>query len=39
MKTKNSFILVLLAGVFALSYLFSCKKLDVVTATTTDLNI
>lgn len=39
MKIKNSFILVFLAGVFALSYLFSCKKLTIVTATTTDVNI
>jgi uncharacterized surface protein with fasciclin (FAS1) repeats len=39
MKSKNSFLLVFLAGVFTLSYLFSCKKLDIVTATTTDVNI
>lgn len=39
MKTKNSILLVLLAGVFALSYMFSCKKIDIVTATTEDVNI
>jgi uncharacterized surface protein with fasciclin (FAS1) repeats len=39
MKTKNSLVLVFLAGVFALSYMFSCKKIDIVTATTSDVNI
>src|SRR5437763_585629 len=39
MKTKNSFILVMLAGAFALGYLFSCKKVDIVKATTSDVNI
>lgn len=39
MKAKNSLLLVLLAGVFALSYMFSCKKIDIVTATTEDVNI
>jgi uncharacterized surface protein with fasciclin (FAS1) repeats len=39
MKTKNYLVLVFLAGVFALSYLFSCKKIDIVTATTSDVNI
>ena len=39
MKTKNSLLLVFLAGVLALSYLFSCKKIDIVQTTTTDVNI
>ncbi len=39
MKTRNSFILVTIAGAFAFSYLFSCKKSDIVTSTTTDVNI
>jgi uncharacterized surface protein with fasciclin (FAS1) repeats len=39
MKTKNSFLFAVLAGVFALSYMFSCKKIDIVTATTSDVNI
>ena len=39
MKSKNSIIVVLLAGLIALSYLFSCKKLDIVTATTSDVNV
>lgn len=39
MKAKNSLLLVFLAGVFALSYMFSCKKVDIVTATTEDVNI
>jgi uncharacterized surface protein with fasciclin (FAS1) repeats len=39
MKTNKSLLLVFLAGVFALSYMFSCKKVDIVTATTTDVNI
>jgi uncharacterized surface protein with fasciclin (FAS1) repeats len=39
MKTKYSFIIVLITGLFALSYITSCKKLDIVTATTGDVNI
>jgi|SRR5215203_1166637 len=39
MKSKNSFVVVLMAGAIAMSYLFSCKKLDIVTATTSDVNI
>src|SRR5205085_11030976 len=38
MKTKYSFI-IMVAGVFALSYVFSCKKLDIVKQTTSDVNI
>src|SRR5215213_5701894 len=38
MKTKYSLI-VILACVFTLGYTFSCKKLDTVTQTTTDVNI
>ena len=39
MKAKKYFIAVVLLGAFALSYMVSCKKLDIVTATTTDVNI
>lgn len=39
MKTKSSFIVIMIAGVFALGYLFSCKKIEIVTTTTTDVNI
>ncbi|AHF15130.1 fasciclin domain-containing protein [Niabella soli] len=39
MRTKNFLTGVLVAGVFALSYMVSCKKIDIVTATTTDVNI
>jgi uncharacterized surface protein with fasciclin (FAS1) repeats len=38
MKAKYSLIL-MVAGVFTLGYMFSCKKLDIKTATTTDVNI
>lgn len=39
MKTKHSLLIAFLACVFALGYLSSCKKLEYVTATTTDVNI
>jgi uncharacterized surface protein with fasciclin (FAS1) repeats len=39
MKTKNSLLLLFFAGVFALSYLFSCKKVEIVKTTTSDVNI
>jgi len=39
MKTKYSFTAAFLAFVFALSLLSSCKKLEYVTATTSDVNI
>lgn len=39
MKTLRSFIVVLIAGVIALGSIFSCKKLDIVTATTSDVNM
>lgn len=39
MKIKYSFIVAIIAFVFTLSYLSSCKKLEIVTATTTDENI
>ncbi|MBO9618720.1 MAG: fasciclin domain-containing protein [Niabella sp.] len=39
MRTKNFLTGVLVAGIFALSYMVSCKKIDIVTATTTDVNI
>ncbi|MDB5205091.1 MAG: hypothetical protein JWR72_166 [Flavisolibacter sp.] len=39
MRTKHSFIAAILACVFIVGYLSSCKKLELVTATTTDVNI
>ncbi|MEI6947815.1 fasciclin domain-containing protein [Paraflavisolibacter sp. H34] len=39
MKKTLSFIVAILAGVLALGYLNSCKKVDYVTATTTDVNM
>jgi uncharacterized surface protein with fasciclin (FAS1) repeats len=39
MKTRPLFIIAAVACAFALSYLVSCKKLEYVTATTTDVNI
>lgn len=39
MKTIKSFIVVMLAGAIALGSVFSCKKLDIVTATTSDVNM
>ena len=39
MRTKHSFIVAILACVLTLSYLSSCKKIEIVTATTSDVNI
>ncbi|HVG13541.1 MAG TPA: fasciclin domain-containing protein [Chitinophagaceae bacterium] len=39
MRTKHSFLAAILACVFIVSYLSSCKKIELVTATTTDVNI
>ena len=39
MRTKYFFIVAILACIITLSYLSSCKKLDIVTATTDDVNI
>jgi uncharacterized surface protein with fasciclin (FAS1) repeats len=39
MKTRTPFVVTAVAFVFILSYLASCKKLEYVTATTTDVNI
>jgi uncharacterized surface protein with fasciclin (FAS1) repeats len=39
MKKRTPFIIAAVACVFALSYLGSCKKLEYITATTTDVNI
>ena len=38
MKKKSSFLIVLLSGILAASYI-SCKKTELVTSTTTDVNI
>lgn len=38
MKKKSSFLIVLLSGILAASYI-SCKKTELVTTTTTDVNI
>lgn len=39
MRTKYTFIVTILACIITLSYLSSCKKLEIVTATTDDVNI
>ncbi len=39
MRTKHYFIAAVLACLFTLSFLSSCKKLEIVTATTSDVNI
>src|SRR5438105_3889695 len=39
MKKTLSSIVILLTAVFAVSYFESCRKLDIVTSTTSDVNI
>ena len=39
MRTKHSFTIAILACILTLSYLSSCKKIEIVTATTSDVNI
>lgn len=39
MKTKYSLLLVLLVGAFVLTHLPGCKKITIVTTTTTDVNM
>ena len=39
MRTKHSLIVAIIACVITLGYLSSCKKLEIVTATTSDVNI
>ena len=39
MKKKFSFLIVLVSGFLTVTYITSCKKIEIVTATTTDVNI
>src|SRR5688500_15033134 len=39
MKKKLSFLVVLVSGFLTVTYITSCKKMEIVTATTTDVNI